>query len=445
MKVKNKKGYSCILMSTVCAALMLGNTFSYEVMASDVEDAAAAAETMDYGEDNGGAEVTLWHYFGDEQGEALAKIVKEYNESQSEIYVSPVFVSMDEIKKQYTMGAVSGNLPDIGLVDGPDMASFVSLGVFQDITEYLSNWEDIEMFYDGPLASCKDADGNIYGIPNNSNCLAIACNMDILKAAGIEEPPTTWDELREVCEKTANPDEGIYGLALSAASTEEGTFQFIPWLYGAGGDVTAVDSEEGVEALSYLTDMVENGYISKEVVNWTQNDAYNAFITGRAAMMEFGTWYIANMDGMDKDKITFEYEFVQMPKNGENQATVLGGENFGVCAGSEYTEECVDFLKYAMSAENNAEWCSLAGKLPVRKDAREMSDFWDSDERYKVFLDSLDFAVARGPHESWPTISEAIYEAEQSALLGDKTPEQAMQDAAAIIAPILEKTPIAQQ
>ena len=32
----------------------------------------------------------------------------------------------------------------------------------------------------------------------------------------------------------------------------------------------------------------------------------------------------------------------------------------------------------------------------------------------------MDFAVARGPHESWPTISEAIYTAEQSAILGEK-------------------------
>ncbi len=407
-------------------------------------EGAAEVSSDDIGEPNGGAEVTLWHYF-EHEADALNQMVKQYNESQSDIYIVPTFVSRDELMKQYTIGAVSGELPDIGMVDSSDMASYISLGVFEDITEYVGDWEDLDQFYEGPLASVKDAEGNIYGLPNNSNCLAIACNMDILRAAGIENPPTTWEEFREVCEKTTNEAEGVYGFAMCSISNEEGTFQYIPWLYGAGGDVTDIDSDAAVESLTFLSDLVKDGYMSKEVVNWGQGDAYNAFLAGKAAMLESGTWQIATLDGQDKDKVTFDYEYVAMPMNGENQATCIGGENFGVCAGSEYVEECADFLMSMMSAQNNADWCEIAGKLPVREDAVELKDFWTADARYKVFNDSMNFAVARGPHESWPTISEAIYTAEQSAILGEKTPEEALAEAAATIDPILEETPIATQ
>lgn len=420
------------------------STSSAADSSTSTSESGVQSSADDIGEPNGGAEVTLWHYF-EHEAEALNAMVKQYNESQSDIYIVPTFVSRDELMKQYTIGAVSGELPDIGMVDSPDMASYISLGVFEDITEYLKDWEDLDQFYDGPLASVKDAEGNYYGLPNNSNCLAIACNMDILRAAGIENPPTTWEEFQEVCEKTTNPDEGVYGFAMSAISNEEGTFQYIPWMYGAGGDVTDVSSEENVQALTFLSDLVKNGYMSKEVVNWGQGDAYNAFLAGKAAMLESGTWQIATLDGQDKDKVTFEYQYVAMPKNGENQATCIGGENFGVCTGSEYVEECAEFLKSMMSAENNAEWCEIAGKLPVRGDAVELKDFWTADERYKVFNDSMNFAVARGPHESWPTISEAIYKAEQAALLGEKSPEDALNEAAKTINPILEETPIAAQ
>ena len=75
---------------------------------------------------------------------------------QSDIYVIPTFVSREELMKQYTIGAVSGELPDIGMVDSPDMASYISLGVFEDITSYLEGWEDLEQFYAGPLSSCMD-------------------------------------------------------------------------------------------------------------------------------------------------------------------------------------------------------------------------------------------------------------------------------------------------
>ena len=232
---------------------------------------------------------------------------------------------------------------------------------------------------------------------------------------------------------------------MSAISNEEGTFQYIPWMYGAGADVSDVDSDANVEALTFLSDLVQNGYMSKEVVNWGQGDAYNAFLAVKAAMLESGTWQIATLDGQDKDKVNFKYKYVEMPKNGDNQATCIGGENFGVCAGSTHVKECAEFLKSMMSAENNADWCEIAGKLPVRADAVELKDFWTADERYKVFNDSMDFAVARGPHESWPTISEAIYKAEQAAILGEKTPADALAEAAATIDPILEETPIASQ
>ncbi len=422
------------------------NTATTETADDGGSDSEGATEVTsdDIGEPNGGDEVTLWHYF-EHEADALNQMIKQYNESQSDIYIVPTYVSREELMKQYTIGAVSGELPDIGMVDSPDMASYISLGVFEDITEYVGDWEDLDQFYEGPLLSCKDADGNIYGLPNNSNCLAIACNMDILRAAGIENPPTTWEEFREVCEKTTNPDEGVYGFAMSAISNEEGTFQYIPWLYGAGGDVTDIDSDAAIESLTFLSDLVKDGYMSKEVVNWGQGDAYNAWLAGKAAMLESGTWQIATLDGQDKDKVTFEYQYTEMPKNGEYQATCIGGENFGVCAGSEHVEECADFLMSMMSAQNNADWCEIAGKLPVRGDAVGLKDFWTADARYKVFNDSMNFAVARGPHESWPTISEAIYTAEQSAILGQATPEDALAQAAGTIDPILEETPITGQ
>ncbi len=454
---RSMKRMSAAVLSAILAGGLLagcGNSTSTDTAAETSTEAASttteatdstatdhtAATTDQIGEPNGGEQVTLWHYF-EHEAEALNAVIKKYNESQSDIYVVPTYVSREELMKQYTIGAVSGDLPDIGMVDSPDMSSYISLGVFADINDYLKDWEDLDQFYDGPLSSCKDSDGDLHGLPNNSNCLAIVCNMDILNAAGVE-PPTTWEEFEDVCAKTTDSANGVYGFAMSAISNEEGTFQFIPWLYGAGGSVADIDSDESVSAVSYLADLESKGYMSNEVVNWGQGDALNAFVAGKAAMLESGTWHIAQLDGELKDSVNFEYKYIEMPSNNGKQATVIGGENFGVCSSSKHVEECVDFLKYMMTAENNADWCEIAGKLPVRKDAVGLKDFWTADERYKVFNDSLNFAVARGPHPQWPTISEAIWTAEQAAILGQSTPADAMAQAASVIDPILEETPL---
>ncbi len=413
-----------------------------EIPATETPEDGTASSAEDIGAPNGGDEVRVWHYF-EHEAAALNALCKQYNEMQSDIYIVPTFISREELMKQYTIGAVSGELPDIGMVDSPDMASYISLGVFENISEYISGWEDLDQFYDGPMSSCMDPEGNLYGLPNNSNCLAILCNMDMLKEAGFENPPTTWAEFKEVCEATSDPDNGVYGFAMCCISNEEGTFQFIPWLYGSGATVATVDSAEGASAFGFLADLVNNGWMSKEVVNWGQGDALNAWVAGKAAMLQSGTWQIANLDGDFKDTVTWEYKYAEFPKSDNGtQATVIGGENFGVCAGSEHVAECVEFLKFMQTAENNAEWCEVAGKLPVRGDAVGLKDFWTADERYKVFNDSMEFSVARGPHESWPTISEALYKAEQAAILGEKTPEEAAAGAAEVINPILEKVPL---
>ncbi len=402
-----------------------------------------AMASEDFGEPNGGTEVELWHYFEGE-ADALNKMIKEYNAMQSDIYIVPTFISREELMKQYIIGAVSGELPDIGMVDSPDMASYISMGVFEDITEQLNAWGELDNFYPGPLSSCMDSDGNLYGLPNNSNCLAILCNMDMLKAAGIDKAPETLEEFMAAAEATTDPDNGVYGFAMSAIGNEEGTFQFIPWLYSAGGNVGDISSDESTAAFATLGTLIENGWMSKEAVNWGQGDGLNAWAAGKACMFESGTWQIAqSLDKDLKDVVTWEYEYVPMPisPNGA-QATVIGGENFGVCAGADNVDACVAFLEFMQEAQNNADWCEIAGKLPVRGDAVELKDFWVEDARYKVFNDSMNFAVPRGPHPEWPTISEAIYTAEQAVLLGEKDPATATADAAAVIDPIVAETPL---
>ena len=403
-------------------------------------DGVGATEQDDNEKDATGKpkEVAIWHYF-EHEAEALEKIADEYNSMQDEIEIVATYISREELMKQYTIGAVSGELPDIGMVDSPDMASYISLGVFEDITEELNAWDDLQYFYEGPLSSCMDSEGRIYGLPNNSNCLALVSNMDVLEAAGYSEPPKTWDEFYEIAKATTDSSDSTYGFAMSAVSNEEGTFQFIPWLYASGADVTSVDSQEGIKSVQLLTDLVENGYMSKEVVNWGQGDAYNSFVAGKAAMLESGTWQIATIDADINEQFNYKYSY--LPK-GEENATVIGGENFGVCVGSEAREACIDFLKYMQTAKNNADWCEIAGKLPVRSDAAELKDFWVEDDRYAVFNESMRFAVPRGPHEEWPTISKALYTGLQAALIGEKTPEQAMKDAAVAIQPIIDENPI---
>jgi multiple sugar transport system substrate-binding protein len=431
--MSKKAGMLRVLTAAVIAALTLiaGCSKSSSAGTSGGRESADAPKN-----------ISIWHYF-EHEAEALNKLADDFNKlhAAENVHLTATFMAREELMNQYTIGAVSGQLPDIGMVDSPDHASYIALGVFEDITDELQAWGQLDQFYPGPLSSTMDANGRIYGLPNNSNCLALACNMDMLNAAGIAKP-TTWAEFEAACAKLTNPAESRYGFAMCAISNEEGTFQFIPWLYASGGSVAQLDSSGSIRAMEFLAGLIHKGYMSREVVNWGQGDAMNAFIAGKAAMVEAGTWQIAS-DIIPKIGDSFKVEFTLLPKD-VKYASVIGGENFGICAGTKYRDVCIEFLKYMETAENVAYWCEIAGKLPVRVDSSKLRDFWTADPYFAVFTEGMNYAVARGPHPEWPTISRVIYTAGQTVLLGEKSPADAMKAAADTLAPIFSKTPIAQ-
>ncbi|MDO4339822.1 MAG: extracellular solute-binding protein [Eubacteriales bacterium] len=393
--------------------------------------------------EEGPTEVTLWHYFdASADAKAIVDWVDEYNSLQDDIHITCTYVSREELMNQYTIGALSGELPDIGMVDSPDMASYISLGVFEDITAQLEEWGETDQFYEGPLSSCMDSDGNLYGLPQNTNCLALACNMDLLAEAGYDHVPTSLDEFKEMVAATTNPDDDVYGYAMCAISTEEGTFQLLPWLRselnGEGVNVDNLTAESAVNGLSVLGDFVANGYMSKECVNWTQADAFNQFAAGKAALAEVGTWHLAQTDTIGD---AFNYEFCLLPTGDEGTSTsTIGGENFGVCSGAADVDGCVDFLTWLCSQEKEGEWAVTAGKIPTRQDST--ADYTYEQDGFQVFVDEMNYAQARGPHPEWPTISEAIYSACQSVFVDGTDPADALAQANEKIAPIVAETPL---
>ena len=394
--------------------------------------------------DGSAIELTMWHYFEDPDVKVIEALVDEYNSMQDEVHVTATYLSREELMNQYTIGAVSGDLPDIGMVDSPDMASYISLGVFADITEELNSWGEIDHFYAGNLASCMDADKKIYGLPHNTNCLSLICNMDLLEKAGYDHVPASLKEFEEMALAATDSADGTYGFAMCAISTEEGTFQLLPWLLGTQGGknttIADIAADSAVTGLSALGGLVSQGAMSTECVNWTQSDVYNQFVAEKAAMAEIGTWHLPLLyeDVAEED---FKYQVCLLPTGDEETSTsTVGGENFGVCSSTEHKAEAAEFIEWMCSADNQKKYAEEGGKLATRDDVTPEYSFL-TDE-FAVFQTQLESAVARGPHESWPTISKSIYTMAQDVFLNGADAAASLKTAADTINPILEETPI---
>lgn len=371
-------------------------------------------------------EVVIWDYFEtDAQKQMMQSLIDEFNASQDEYEASHVYVPFADYEKQLTLGIASGELPDLVILDGCGMASFIQLGLFGDISDADINWDE---YMEGPMESTM-LDGKHYGIPFATNCTALFYNKDLFDAAGIDYPDenTTWDEFHEMAK--ALTKDGVSGFGNAATNTDEGTFQCLQWLYTAGGSYT--DIEDGVDAYKLMQEMIEDGSWTKECVNWTQSDVNNNFMAGNLAMQQNGPWQIPGIEANAPD---LNYGVTVLPKkdaDSEQATSILGGENMGV-VNKDDTSGAEAFLKYYDQTDVMVDAMKQYGSYPPKTEAAKDS-YWTDEPIQKAFLTQIDTSIPRGPSAAWPSYSSAIQTGFQEVMTSAKTPEQAAKDTQAAV------------
>lgn len=417
-----RKKLTSILLCTAMAATMMSGCGSSGTTA-DTGSASGGSQAETGGEKKA---VVIWDYFEtDAQKAMMQDLIDGFNESQTGYTASHVYVPFADYEKQLTLGIASGELPDLVILDGCSMASFISLGLFGDISDADIKWDE---YISGPMESTM-ADGKHYGIPFATNCTALFYNKDMFDAAGLAYPDesTTWEQFHEMAK--ALTKDGVTGFGNAATNTDEGTFQCLQWLYTAGGSYT--DMKGGIEAYELMQEMITDGSWSKECVNWTQSDVNNNFVAGNLAMQQNGPWQIP---GIEKDAPDLNYGVTVLPKKdeGSGQATsILGGENMGVVAKDD-TSGAVAFLKYYDQTDIMTEAMKQYGSFPPKTEASK-NEYWTKDPIQAMFITQLDTSIPRGPSAAWPSYSSAIQKGFQEAMTLTKTPEQVAADTQAAV------------
>lgn len=368
--------------------------------------------------------VTIWYYWETEGHQvALDKVIKDYNASQDKYEVTAKYVPFADFKKQLSIGASADELPDIAILDSPDHASYAVMGIFEDITGKF----DVSSYYEGTVNSCT-IDGKLYGVPFGVNCLALYYNEDMLKAANVSVP-TTWDELKTAAK--ALTTDSVSGMALCSVQNEEGTFNFVPWLWSTGATSYNINNDNGIRALAYIQDLVNEGVMSKECINWTQGDVMNQFISGNVAMMENGPWQIPTMQAEAPD---LNWGVTLIPKDSQ-YSSVLGGENYAVVAGGN-VDGALDFLTYATAEDQVKFMMSSFGYISADQTIAESQ--FEAGSPYQPFVEQLKYAMPRGPLADWPSVSDAISLAFNKVITGTAAPADAAAEAQATIDTIVK-------
>ena len=122
-----KRFISTVLCAAMAASLVTG--------CGSGSGNASGGSTQAAADTGSKKEVVIWDYFEtDAQKAMMTTLLDGFNASQDEYVASHVYVPFSDYEKQLTLGIASGELPDLVILDGCSMASFISLGLFGDIS-----------------------------------------------------------------------------------------------------------------------------------------------------------------------------------------------------------------------------------------------------------------------------------------------------------------------
>ncbi len=379
---------------------------------------------------------TLSIWANDEPKSITIDMANEFAKLHPEVKVQIRRVGFGVLNDETMRAAMAGNGPDIVTIDNPNVAMFASRGALLDLTPFLDKSKviDTKQIYTGPLENAT-WDHKVYAIPREVNTLALYYSEDAFKAAGLDpdKPPQTWDELYADAQKLTNPSKSVYGLAFSAIGTEEGTFQFLPFIQTADASWNSLNSPGAIRAIQFWQKLIDSKVASPDTLSRTQSEAAQNFINGNAAMDIDGPW---ELPGISKGaKFKWRVALLPVEKAGAPRASALGGLDHAILKSSKNPALAFEFLEYMYSQQPRA-WNEF-GLLPPSKNTITKDPQWP--EAYKVFSEQMVYARPRGPNPNWMQISKAIYTAMQQVLTHQADASTAMKNAQADIDKITKK------
>ncbi|MDQ1135214.1 multiple sugar transport system substrate-binding protein [Microbacterium sp. SORGH_AS 1204] len=328
------------------------------------------------------------------------------------------------LTNQALLAAQENNSPDVILLDNPAVSTLAETGMVSTVDELGLDVSSI----DANLLAAGELDGQTYGIPVGANTLALYYNADLLAAAGVDPASITdWASLDAALAKVSST--GKRGITFSALNTEEGSFQFLPWFWGAGAELSQLDSPEAIEALTLWKGWVDGGYAPNSVITNSQNTVWEEFLTGEFAFAENGTWQVNSAA-----EAPFQTGVITLPaKNGGAAAAPNGGE-FIIApvqqdtARYDITRQIIECMTTPEGFVETAN--TFAYYIPPTAEGQEA--LLEEHPDLETWVSAVQAAKGRTSDNlgtTYPLISEQLWTAVQSALSGAATPEAALEAA----------------
>lgn len=274
---------------------------------------------------------------------------------------------------KFTTAIAGKTTPDVAEVGTTWTTEFADSGALVDLTQKVKD-AGLQNDLVQSLVDAGTLDGKLYGMPWYAGVRSIIYNKDIFAKAGINTPPSTWDELTADVTKIKTAEPNVIPLPVPGNSE----YSTLPWIWGAGGEVatenngkwtSGLNSSASVKGLSYWTDLASKYNSSTPAAaTWTEKDVLKAYEQGNVAMAIQGSWTPATLK-TDAPSVYASSAAFPIPGQTADKpsSSFVGGSHLDIFNNSKNKDLSWEFVKYMTTGDMATKWAAESHYFPGLK------------------------------------------------------------------------------
>lgn len=286
----------------------------------------------------------------------------------------------------------------------------------------------------------------LYAVPRASDGALLYYRKDLLAAAGVTTPPTTWAEMTAACTKVKAKQPAIGCFSGQFFKYEGLTCNFSEAINSAGGtilndqgkpDVNTPQAKAGVD---FLVNGFKQGYIPKAALTYKEEESRRAFQDGNLVFERNWPYTYAKFSATDKSsKVNGKFGIAPIPGLSGPGVSTLGGHDLAISKFTKNKLTALNFIKFLTSEAQEKDNVQATSEAPTWASLYEDPALGAKFPYLPVLKQSILKAKKRPAAVQYQDVSSAIQEAATDALTGKKTSAQALSDLQAKLTTLLAK------
>lgn len=388
-------------------------------------------------ESNGsaGVNITFWHNYdaGAGQVDVLKDLIDQFENTNPGITVEPLYFEWGALKNNVITGAATGVLPDVLRGDIGFVPQFQSLNTLVALDVEFDDYDKIAAQVMDAPNSTAEMNGNFFGLAANTNTKILYYNKSM-----VPEVPATLEEMWAMAESVTTNE------TIGFCEAWMGGWNICQYIWSEGGDVLSPDysraegyinSDISVAVITKMAELHAKNAFSGPTIDPGAPGDTDGMGTGKYAMTVDGPWKAKDFASKYPE---VDFGTALLPRGAGGSVGVLGGENFMLFKTSDdvHKQAAWGFIKFMVSKDPQVAMAEV-GQMPVNIEALNSSEAIIAMPLLPLFSEALETCRTRPVIIQWGEVSGIINTKTTEAVLGLKSPREAMDEAALEIDAIL--------